>query len=82
MHQRVLARDARLLLNPFAGVAETIPAGGTEDAIATMPSTAAPSTRGFPLYNRQLHLTNGNAPTATAPNPVYAPGGMLTFVHS
>ena len=82
MHERVLARDARLLLNPVDADAETLPAGGTEDAVATMPSTPPPSTHGFPLYNRQLHLTNGNVPTPAAPNPVYAPGGMLTFLHS
>jgi len=76
MHERVLARDARLLNNPFDADAETLPAGATEDAIATVPSTAPPSTSGFPLYNRQLHVTNG-----TAPNPAYAPGGMLTFIH-
>jgi FtsP/CotA-like multicopper oxidase with cupredoxin domain len=76
MHERVLARDARLLNNPFDANAETIPAGATEDAIATMPSTAPPTANGFPLYNRQLHVTNG-----TAPNPAYSPGGMLTFIH-
>jgi FtsP/CotA-like multicopper oxidase with cupredoxin domain len=77
MHERVLARDARLVNNPFDADAETIPAGATEDAIATVPATAPPSTHGFPLYNRQLHVTNG-----TAPNPAYSPGGMLTFIHS
>jgi FtsP/CotA-like multicopper oxidase with cupredoxin domain len=75
MHQNVLARDARLLNNPFAADAETIPAGATEDAIATVPSTAPPSASGFPLLNRQLHLTNG---TPSSPN--HTPGGMLTFV--
>jgi FtsP/CotA-like multicopper oxidase with cupredoxin domain len=82
MHEHVVARDARLLNNPFDASAETIPAGATEDAIATVPVTAPPSPRGFPLYNRQLHVTNGLAPTPTAPNPAYAPGGMLTFIHS
>ena len=77
LHQRVLARDARVLNNPFDAVAETIPAGATEDTIATIPSTAAPSTNGFALYNRQLHLTN--APCA--PNATCGPGGMLTFIH-
>jgi len=82
MHQRVLARDARLLGNPFDASAETIPAGGTEDAIATVPATAPPSPNGFPLYNRQMHVTTGNAPTPTTPNPAYTPGGQLTFIHS
>jgi hypothetical protein len=71
MHQRVLARDARLLANPFDAVAETIPAGATEDAIATIP----PAGTRFALYNRQLHLTNG-----VAGGPAHTPGGMLTFV--
>ena len=62
MHERVLARDARLLDNPFDAAAETIPAGGTEDAIATVPAAAPPSAHGFPLYNRQLHVTNGARP--------------------
>jgi FtsP/CotA-like multicopper oxidase with cupredoxin domain len=77
MHEQVLARDARLLNNPFSASAETIPAGGTEDAIATVPAFAAPSANGFPLYNRQLHVTNGSTAAAN-----YAtPGGMLTFIH-
>ena len=78
MHQRVLARDARLLNNPFFANAETIPAGATEDAIATVPSSAPPSANGFPLYNRQLHLTNG-AQTGPTPAPASG-GGMLTFI--
>jgi FtsP/CotA-like multicopper oxidase with cupredoxin domain len=77
MHEHVVARDAKLLNNPFDADAEVVPAGGTEDAIATVPATAPPSTHGFPLYNRQLHVTNG-----TVGNPAYAPGGMLTFIHS
>jgi FtsP/CotA-like multicopper oxidase with cupredoxin domain len=78
MHEQVLARDARLLTNPFLANAETIPAGGTEDAIATVPATAPPSTHGFPLYNRQLHVTSGPQ-TGTSPTPTG--GGMLTFIH-
>jgi FtsP/CotA-like multicopper oxidase with cupredoxin domain len=78
MHERVLARDARLLNNPFDADAETIPAGGTEDAIATFPSSPPPSANGFPLFNRQLHLTNGPQ-TGTSPTPATG-GGMLTFI--
>lgn len=75
MHQRVLAKDARLLNNPFDADAEIIPAGATEDTIATVPSSAPPSSNGFALYNRQLHVTNG-----TATSPGHTPGGMLTFI--
>jgi FtsP/CotA-like multicopper oxidase with cupredoxin domain len=77
MHQRVLARDANLLNNPFSAVAETLPAGGTEDAIATVPSFAAPNPNGFPLFNRNMHVANGS----TASNSYGTPGGMLTFIH-
>jgi FtsP/CotA-like multicopper oxidase with cupredoxin domain len=75
MHERVVARDAQLLNNPFDAVSETVPAGATEDAIATMPTSAPPSPNGFALYNRQLHLVNG-----TAGSPSYNPGGMLAFL--
>jgi FtsP/CotA-like multicopper oxidase with cupredoxin domain len=75
MHENVVARDARLLNNAFAADAETIPAGATEDAIATVPSVPPPSANGFPLFNRQLHLTNG-----TPSSPGHSPGGMLTFI--
>jgi FtsP/CotA-like multicopper oxidase with cupredoxin domain len=76
MHQRVLARDAYLRNNPFDASVETIPAGGTEDAIATVPSYAPPSAHGFPLFNRNLHVTNGSSGNGT-----YAtPGGMMTFI--
>jgi hypothetical protein len=70
-HERVLARDAHLLNNPFDADAETVPAGATEDTIATIPATGT----AFALFNRQLHLTNG-APT----DPAYTPGGMVTFI--
>jgi FtsP/CotA-like multicopper oxidase with cupredoxin domain len=79
MHEHVVARDAHLLNNPFDAAAETIPAGATEDAIAVVPAGGAPSANGFALYNRQLHLTNGDQ---TGPNPTPATGGgMLTFIH-
>jgi FtsP/CotA-like multicopper oxidase with cupredoxin domain len=78
MHQQVLARSARLLNNPFLADAETIPAGATEDAIATMPSFAPPTANGFPLYNRQLHVTDG-LQIGTSPTPATG-GGMLTFI--
>jgi FtsP/CotA-like multicopper oxidase with cupredoxin domain len=78
MHEHVVARDARLLNNPFDANAETIPAGATEDAIATVPTGGPPSSNGFALYNRQLHLTNGDQ-TGTTPTPTTG-GGMLTFI--
>jgi len=80
LHEHVVARDAHLLNNPFDANAETIPAGATEDAIATVPAGAAPSTHGFPLYNRQLHVTNGDQTGTSSVGPIPA-GGMLTFIH-
>jgi FtsP/CotA-like multicopper oxidase with cupredoxin domain len=80
-HEHVVARDAHQVPSPFDAVAETIPAGGTEDAIITMPAGGtAPSPDGFPLFNRQLHLTNGDQ-TGDSPTPATG-GGMLVFIHS
>jgi FtsP/CotA-like multicopper oxidase with cupredoxin domain len=71
LHQRVLARGARLLDNPSLAATETIPAGATEDTIAVVPSTAPPAGNGFPLFNRNLHVTNADGT---------GDGGMLTFI--
>ncbi|WP_426594679.1 multicopper oxidase domain-containing protein [Cellulomonas sp. McL0617] len=79
MHQHVVARDARLLGHPIDAVAETVPAGGTEDTIATVPATPPPSTNGFPVFNRQLHVTNGPQ-GGSSPSPATG-GGALTFIH-
>lgn len=73
MDERVIARDAQVLGNPFDAHAETIPAGATEDTVATVPPGSSGLTHGFPLYNRQLQLGNGSPPS---------PGGMLTFIQS
>jgi FtsP/CotA-like multicopper oxidase with cupredoxin domain len=77
MHEHVVAKDAWPLNNPYDAIADTIPAGATEDAIATVPAGGGPN--GFPLFNRQLHLTNGDQ-TGQSPTPS-AGGGMLTFIH-
>jgi FtsP/CotA-like multicopper oxidase with cupredoxin domain len=68
-HQSVIAKDAFAEPYPFAVVAETLPSGSTADMIATIPAGSAGAA--FPLYSRQLHVTNGAA----------FPGGMLTFVN-
>jgi FtsP/CotA-like multicopper oxidase with cupredoxin domain len=69
--ERVIARDARPLANPIDAVGETMPAGGTEDVIVSVPAGGSR----FALYNRQLHLTNG-----TPASPTHTPGGMMTFI--
>ncbi|HWQ14413.1 MAG TPA: multicopper oxidase domain-containing protein [Roseiflexaceae bacterium] len=76
-HQRAIARDAYPLAYPYDVVADTIPAGQTADMIVTIPPGAAGSS--LPLYNRQLHLTNGNVVGGGTAAPHF-PGGMLTFV--
>jgi hypothetical protein len=69
LRQRIIARDSfQPVVTPDV-MAETIAAGSTGDAIATVPLAAAPGAS-FPLYSRQLAVTNG---------PVF-PGGMLTFI--
>jgi len=80
MHENVVAKDAWPLNNAYDATADTIPAGATEDAIATVPATGgAPNGAGFPLFNRQLHLTNGDQ-AGLSPSPLPG-GGMLTFIH-
>jgi FtsP/CotA-like multicopper oxidase with cupredoxin domain len=68
LRQRLVASDSFQPLVRPALVAETIATGATADAIATVPA-AAPGTA-YPLYSRQLDVTNG---------PSW-PGGMLTFI--
>lgn len=68
-HQRVIAKDGFPTgATAYDAVAETIPAGSTLDAIATLTGVAGGVT--LPLYNRQLNVTNDGA----------YPGGMLTFL--
>jgi FtsP/CotA-like multicopper oxidase with cupredoxin domain len=74
LHQRVIAKDGFPSAFPFDAISETIPAGQTMDAIATVPAGAAVGDT-FPLYNRQMHLINGGP--ASSP---HAPGGMMTFI--
>jgi FtsP/CotA-like multicopper oxidase with cupredoxin domain len=77
-HQRVLARDAMLLTTVLDAAADTIPAGATEDTVFTVPSGPGPSSHGYAVYNRQLHVSNG-AQLAAGPAPATG-GGMLTFI--
>jgi FtsP/CotA-like multicopper oxidase with cupredoxin domain len=69
LYQQVFAKDATPLNFPFDAVAETIPAGQTADMIVEIPGAASVG-QTFPLYSRQLHVTNGDD----------FPGGMLTFL--
>jgi FtsP/CotA-like multicopper oxidase with cupredoxin domain len=71
----VVGRDAYPLDTASRAVAETIPAGATEDAIVTVPAGSSALPNGLVLYNRQFHITNG-----TAAYTNYNPGGMMTFI--
>jgi FtsP/CotA-like multicopper oxidase with cupredoxin domain len=78
IHDRVIARDAHLLGTNLFADNETIPAGGREDAIIDFSGSPGvpPNGKGYPLFNRELHVTNG------APSQVTADGGggMMTFI--
>jgi len=65
-YQRVIAKDAYALTNPFDAVAEIIPAGTTADMLVDTTGLEG----SFPLYNRNMYVTNADA----------YPGGMLTFI--
>jgi FtsP/CotA-like multicopper oxidase with cupredoxin domain len=81
LHEQVLAKDANLLTNPYNADAETIPGGATEDAIAVVPAASSALPNGFPIYNRQLHLTNGDYGPGPAPAANFLDGGMMTFIN-
>lgn len=73
--QQVIAMDGYELTHPFSVVAQTIPSGQTMDTIITVPGTGGR----VPLYNRQLHLTNGSA---ASPDHFVPGGGMMTFIEA
>jgi FtsP/CotA-like multicopper oxidase with cupredoxin domain len=70
LHQRVIARNAFEQPTVVRAVSETIPAGTTADMLTTIPDIVqAPLGTRFPLYNRNMRLTNASTNT---------PGGMQT----
>ena len=84
LRQTLIAKDA--FVQPFINsvASETIAAGQTTDTLVTGPTRPGR----YPLYNRQMHITNG-APNLTPPIPAsvdrgvaapHFPGGMMTFI--
>lgn len=75
-HQRIIARNADELTGgqAYDATAETIPSGQTVDAIMVFNTAGS-----YPLYNRQLHLTNGDFGPAHLTSD--GGGGMMTFVN-
>ncbi|MCP4423896.1 MAG: multicopper oxidase domain-containing protein, partial [Chloroflexi bacterium] len=72
--QQVIAMDGYEANYPYTIVSQTIPSGQTTDVIVAIPAEAAGSS--IPLYNRNLHITNGGlGPDHFAPG-----GGMMTFI--
>lgn len=66
-YQRVVAKEAFELTNPFDAVAETIPAGTTADMIIDTSGLSG----SLALFNRNMRITNADA----------FPGGMMTFIN-
>jgi hypothetical protein len=77
LRQTIVAKDADADPNATDGVSEIIPSGQTTDVDIPIPVTAAADDR-FPLFNRNLYLTNGE------PGPAHLAadggGGMMTFI--
>lgn len=81
LRQTVLAKDA--FVQPFINsvASETIASGQTNDMLVTGPTAAGR----YPLYSRQMHITNG-VPGPIAPGQdagiaaPHFPGGMMTFI--
>jgi hypothetical protein len=70
LRQALLAVDGGRTPRPMQLVSQTVAAGQTADAIATVPAAALPGAR-FPLYEGRLALHNAGQPGF---------GGMLTFL--
>ena len=84
LRQMLIAKDAFLEQFPISLASETIASGQTSDMIVVGPSTPGK----YPLYNRQMHITNG-IPNLTPPPAAgedrgiaapHFPGGMMTFI--
>lgn len=70
LRQALLAVDGGRTPRPIQLVSQTVAAGQTADAVATVPAAAQPGAR-FPLYEGRLALHNAGQPGF---------GGMLTFL--
>ncbi|MEO8229478.1 MAG: multicopper oxidase domain-containing protein, partial [Chloroflexota bacterium] len=75
MHQNVVGSSGHALAHPYEVVAETIPAGATLDAVATIPASAA-GTR-LAIQSAAGHTDNAGASTGG----IVAFGGMLALIN-
>jgi VCBS repeat-containing protein len=79
LRQVVQERDAGDDPNLTDSIAVNVPSGQTTDVDIAIPVTASDGDR-YPLFNRQMYLTNGGPPPG---NPLHTDGGgggMLTFI--
>jgi FtsP/CotA-like multicopper oxidase with cupredoxin domain len=74
-HQEVVASDGYPLNYGYEVTSLTVPSGQTADTLLSIPASATDGQ--IPLYNRQLHLTNGTL----GPNHYVPGGGMMTFIN-
>ena len=75
MHETVIAMDGGSLLDPHQAVAETLAAGETMDAIATIPNSAVPGQK-FAIYDATFTHNNNQL----LPGGGVAFGGIFTFL--
>ena len=75
LRQMIIATEAQPATNPSKVVAETIPTGGTLDAIITVPASA-PANAKYALFEAAMHMDNKGISTSGLINF----GGMLTFL--
>jgi hypothetical protein len=76
LHQTVLGLDARPLKYAYRAVAETVPAGASQDSLVTVPSTATHGTR-FAVYDAAQRLDNSGLLLSDG---TIGFGGALTFI--
>ena len=76
LRERIHGADGAKLPYPYDAVAETIPAGGTLDAVVNVPFGTALGTR-YAVGSAAGHMFNG---TAAATTGSVSFGGMLTFL--
>ncbi len=82
LHQTVIARDGLPEANPLRLVAETVPTGGTLDALVSVPASP-PANATWPLMDMAMTLHNDGLTSASSGSLSYRPvdfGGMLTFL--
>ena len=76
LHERIYGADGDELPFPYDAVAETLPPGGTLDAIVTVASGTPEGTR-YAVGSATGHMFNGKSAASTG---ALSFGGMLTFL--